>query len=79
MHQDPYLLVTRPVEPHLDCRATDAAVHLGNRNGSLRLALDFIEQPVRDPRREGEHAVRIACSSKRGCAGFVPKLQRTGK
>jgi hypothetical protein len=60
VHQDPDLLVTRPVEPHLGGYATDAAIHLGDRNSSSRLPLDLVEQSLWDPRREGEHARRIA-------------------
>jgi hypothetical protein len=60
VYEHPHLLVTRPVEPHPAGRATDTAVHLGDRNCSARLSLDLVEKASWNARREGEHAATIA-------------------
>jgi hypothetical protein len=77
MHEDPHLLVTRPVEPHLGGSSSDAAIHLGDGNGSPRLSVDLIEEAGRDARREGEHAARLAYRTSRNLQVFVP--ERHGK
>jgi hypothetical protein len=55
-----HLLVTRPVEPHLGRGSSDAAIHLGDGNGSPRLTFDLVEKPAWNAWREREHAARIA-------------------
>ena len=79
VHEYSHLLVTRPVEPHSGCRATDAAVHLGDRNRSARLALDLVEQSPRDPRCKGEHVASIVPRTPRNRAGSVPRAHEKGK
>jgi hypothetical protein len=60
VYQDPHLLVARPIEPHFGCCSSNAAIHFGDGNGSLRLPLDLVEQPAWDARGEGEHDARVA-------------------
>ena len=43
VHKDSHLLVTRPGKAHLGACASDAAVHFGDRNPTLRLAFDLVE------------------------------------
>jgi len=43
VHENPHLLVTRLVEAHLGSRATDTAIHLGDRDSSPRLSFDLVE------------------------------------
>ena len=73
VHQRPHLFVTRPGEPHYGCRSPNAAVHLGDRNGSPRLSLDLVQQPVWNARGEGEHDARVAGQALRNRYGFAPK------
>ena len=79
MHKDPHLLVTRPVETHLGRSASDAAVHLGNGNGSPGLSLDLVEQPDRNARRKGEHVARIARQPLGKTHASVPKAHTERK
>jgi hypothetical protein len=60
MHEHSNLLVTRRVEPHPRSCASDAAIHLGDRNTPQRLPFDLVEQSLWDARSEGEHVARIA-------------------
>jgi hypothetical protein len=73
VHENPHLLITRPGKPHLGRCATDAPVHLGDGNGSARLPFDFVQKALWDPRREGEHAFRIARCSSQIRRAFAPK------
>jgi hypothetical protein len=79
MDEDSHLLVTRPIAAHFGRRATDAAVHLGNGNGSPRLSLDLVEKPARDPGREGQHIARIARRAAKNRHAFVPERHRARK
>jgi hypothetical protein len=60
VYENPHLFVTRPVEPHRGGRATDAPVHLGDRDGPAGLAFDLVQESLWDARRERKHGVRIA-------------------
>jgi hypothetical protein len=79
VNEDSHPLVTRPVESHPGSCASDAAIHLGDGNGSLRLPFDLVEKPAWDARREGEHAVRLAWQSSRNGRAFVPKRHTESK
>ena len=78
MDEDSHLLVTRPIAAHFGRRATDAAVHLGDGNGPLRLPFDLVEESARDPRREGKHVARIARPASKNSHAFVPE-RHTGR
>jgi hypothetical protein len=73
VHKNANLLITRPVEPHRGGRATDAAVHFGDRNRPARLAFDLVEESLWNPRCEGEHGAMVALRSSRICGIFAPK------
>ena len=73
MDENPHLLVTRPVEPHLGRGASNAAIHLGDGNGSPRLPFDLVEEPSWNARSEGEHAATLAWEALRNGQGFVPE------
>jgi hypothetical protein len=60
----------------LGCSAPDAAIHLGNWNGSPRLPFDFVEEPSWDARSEGEHVATFAGQASRNGQGFVPERHR---
>jgi hypothetical protein len=79
MHEHPHLLVTRPVEPHSRRRSADAAVHLGDWNGTSRLALDLVEQSTWDSRCKGEHVASIALPASRNRTGSAPNPNRESK
>jgi hypothetical protein len=53
--------------------AADAAIHLGDGNGSPRLPFDLVEEPSWDARSEGEHAATFAWQASRNGQGFVPE------
>ena len=48
-------LVTRPGKPHRDRFLPDRAIDLGDRNAARRQALDLVEQPEGQTRREAKH------------------------
>ena len=77
--EKPHLLVTRSVEPHLGGCASDRAIHFGDRNGSLRLPLDLVEEPEWDARGEREHAARLAWQASRILHVFVPERHERTK
>jgi hypothetical protein len=77
--EKPHLLVTRSVEPHLGGRASDRAIHFGDRNGSLRLPLDLVEEPEWNARGEREHAARLAWQASRILHVFVPERHKRTK
>jgi hypothetical protein len=79
VHENPDLLVTRPVEPHLGGCAPDAAVHLGYRDTATRLPFDLVEKAQWDPWREGEHAARIAGHASRSRANSMTRAQQEPK
>jgi len=56
--------------------APDAAIHLGDWNGSPRLPFDLVEEPSRDARSEGEHVATFAWQASRNGQGFVPERHR---
>lgn len=43
VHKDSHLFVTRAGKAHAGGCASDAAVHFGDRNPTLRLAFDLVE------------------------------------
>jgi hypothetical protein len=57
-------------------RASDAAIHLGDGNGSPRLPFDLVEEPSWDARSEGEHGTRVAWQASRNGQGPVPDRHR---
>jgi hypothetical protein len=44
----------------LGCSAPNAAIHLGDGNGSARLPFDLVEEPSWDARSEGKHVATFA-------------------
>jgi hypothetical protein len=77
--EKPHLLVTRSVEPHLGGHASDRTIHFGDRNGSLRLPLDLVEEPEWNARGEREHAASLARQASRIRDVFVPERDKRTK
>jgi hypothetical protein len=77
--EKPHLLVTRSVEPHLGGHASDRAIHFGDRNRSLRLPLDLVEEPAWKARGEREHAARLAWQASCILQVFVPERHKRTK
>jgi hypothetical protein len=67
------------VEPHPGSCAADTPVHLGDRNGSPRLAFDLVEESARNAWREGQHATRLARRTSRDRHFFVPERHEKRK
>jgi len=60
----------------LSSSASNAAIHLGDGNGSPRLPFDLVEEPSWDARSEGEHVATFAGQASRNGQGFVPERHR---
>jgi hypothetical protein len=60
----------------LGCSAPNAAIHLGDGNGSARLPFDLVEEPSWDARSEGEHVATFAWQASWNGQGFVPERHR---
>jgi hypothetical protein len=56
--------------------APNAAIHLGDWNGSPRLPFDLVEKPSWDARSEGEHVATFAWQASRNGQGFVLERHR---
>jgi len=56
--------------------ASNAAIHLGDGNGSPRLPFDLVEKPSWDARSEGEHVATLAWQASWNGQGFVPERHR---
>ena len=65
--EDPHLLVTRPVEPHLGRGASNAAIHLGDGNGSSATAVRSRRGAVVgcEERRRARRHTRVAGVTER--------------